>query len=666
MCLLIPISNLKIEETFLIKSVTFSSKIALEIDSKPLDDFLKKNKRTIEDFEHSFIICDIGNNFSKENIKKSINRIDLYLDSLRIYLNSFKFCEQKIGTLGLNNGKIRVGVLDDDYNFIKWMKYKESYYSLIEGIGADITKQQVDSILVDSHFLFLSRKDEVYKKYRNILHKACKAMQIYDLNNCFTILISLIENLDFIESKIFSIKKHRIVSFIAENQNEYEKLSEQFYIYSKEIRTRIVHSGELFQDLLLKNNIYKVLDELYFFIVDFSKKVIESGETTFDDLEIKIIKKMNMFNKNKIEKEFNIENDKKSIIKKCDYHAEIENLKIKQIIKINNTIIIPANYKKNLLKLRDMYEYGLMICQLNNKEEHEIKITSEFPHYDLILDLDIFENSLTVWDIDLIYMKLYFEDTPKATAIIENQPYLNNLKFESFDFYDYCEFSDLICNTIQKCFAYFILLNPSSKKLILPSKVGISEQIRGAKIRPCDSNKTIIISGRVFSEYTEPSTMYVPILKSKSVILYKCLYDNKLDEVFLINQSALYQLADCMYIQDINYKLIRVFNILDMLNPKTYDGKKLLKQIATFISNTKEEKNDFFNELEGLRISIRNPLLHGGKNINELFLTEDKGLEIFDRIKTIIILYCKSVYVLNIKDFIELREKEKEKNQLLN
>lgn len=651
MYLLIPISNLKIEETFLIKDIVFSSKIALEIDCKPLNNFFEKNKRIIDNFEYSFIIYNIEDKFSEENIKKSIN--------------SFKFHEQKIGTLGLDNGEIRIGILDNEYNFIKWRKHKELYYSLVEGMGADITKQQVNSVLVDSHFLFLSRVDEVYKKYRNILHKACEAMQIYDLNNCFTILISLIENLDFIDAK-FPIKKHRIVSFIANNQNEYDELSQQLYIYSKEIRTRIVHSGELFQDLLLKNNIYKILDELYFFIINFSKKVIESGETTFTDLEVKMIEKMNIFNNNTKKIEFNIESDKKNRIKKCDYHAEIQNLKIEQIIKINNVILVPANYKKNLLKLRKLYDYGLMICQFYNKEEHEIKITSEFPHYDLILDLDIFENSITVWDIDLIYMKLYYEDIHKAFAIIENQPYLNNFKFESFNFKEHCKFSDLICNTIQKCFAYFILLNTSSKNLILPSKVGIDEQIRCAKIRLYDSNKTIDILGRVFPEYKDPLTMYAPILKNKSTILYKCLYDNKLDEVFLINQSALYQLADCMYIQDINSKLIRVFNILDMLNPKIYDGKKLLKQVATFISDTIEEKNNFFNELEELRISIRNPLLHGEKNINELSLTEDEGLNIFDKIKAIIILYCKSLYVLNIENFVELREKEKEKNQLLN
>lgn len=672
MLIFIPIQRVHIEHSVVLKNITVSSNIALNesnnilINNKEYSTSLLNKSSVLDLFNESFAIYHIDEldvyGDQIQLVEQLIKPVDYALDSLRVSLNSFTFHEQVIGTAGFYEGNKVAVVLSENFESYKIIKGKELYYELSEGIGCDATGFYTD----ENDILLSFREDEVYVKYRNVLHRLFKAIQIYDINTCFAYLFSTIDGLDCIPSDNFQDKKIRILSFIVKNQNEFDILSQQFYFYSQTVRTEIIHAGKSLYDIIPWKEMYNLLDNLYLLVVRFCMASLKSGITTFSELDEKICEKCNEFLYSCPNSDMPISEMPVTTLGKCDYFAEVNNLNITTCLKIGETLFLPANSKENVKKFYEMYQHGVGLCMISGLDEKELKVDSNFPNYNLLSKFNLEEKSFTVWDVDLILTALSRNiSIDGAFAIIENQPYWESLTY-GFNYSFYCEFSDIICNTIQKALNYLILSNEIKKDTILPSKVGINDAgIRVAYINPEDSSSIYALPGRVYGEYIEPHIPFVPYLTDCSETLYNCFFGSRSDEVFSINRNALNRIAESTYFQDASQTLLTIFDAMDMLYPTTYDGGKLIKRIATFCCNTQTEKIMLVNYLKDLRRNLRNPLLHGGKSIIDFELNEDDAYKIINRIKSIVIKYCENTYMLDIHTFQALQEEQKSKSKFL-
>lgn len=672
MLIFIPIKRLHIEHSIVLKNITLSSKIvvsetsSISINDKEYPIVLLNKSSVLDLFNESFAIYHIDKldtcGDAIKLVEQLIKPVDYALDSMRVSLNSFGYHKQVIGTPGFYDGIKVAIVLSDNFESYKIIKGKALYYELSEGIGCDASIFYTD----ENNILLSSREDEVYTKYRNTLHRLFKSIQIYDVNTCFAYLFSTIEGMDCSTSHNFQTKKIRILSLIAENQNEFDILAQQFYFYSKTVRTEIIHAGRSLYDILPWNRIFDLLDDLYLLVVRFCMASIKSGAPTFNELNKIICQKSNEFSYTSSSSDVPISEMPVTVFGKCDYFAEVNNLNITTCLKIGETLFLPANSQDRIKEFREVYEYGLELCIEYGLDEKALKVDSDFPNYHLFSIFNIEKKSFTVWDVDVILTTLLrkiYIDTP--FAIIENQSYWESSTID-FDSSFYCEFSDIICNTIQKALNYLILSSEITKDTILPSKVGINTSgIRAAYINPKGKSGIYCLPGRVFGEYIVPHTLFFPSLTDCSDTLYNCFFDSRSDEVFSKNRDSLNRIAESTYFQDINLTILTIFDAMDMLYPTTYDGNKLIKRIATFCCNTQTEKNTLVNHLKNLRENVRNPLLHSGKSIIDLQLNEEDTYTIINRLKTIVVKYCENTYMLDIHTFQDLHEEEKNINKSL-
>ncbi len=665
MYIVVPIPRLILDNIILLDDIVLCSMLTLE--NKKIEIFGNSKCRDVFDInaEYSDYISDSYaiyktdidiNNITPDSIEKMIYPVDMALDCLRINLTSFKFHEQIIGTPGFINGRKSLLIFNDDWTFNKVVSGKTKFYSMSEGIGCDAQGITVNEKTKD--LLLSARNDEVYIKYRRILHRACKSMEIFDIDNCFSFLCSVIESLVSVYG--FTKKKKSILSFISTTQEKFDILSQQFYFYSKVLRTQVVHCGKSLLTFYPWKKAYYILNDLFLLIEKFCIAVIESEIYSFDELNAEIEKRIERF-------VYTIPSDDNILAtvpewnkQKCDYYAEISNLYLEKFLKIGNTIFIPANSKKLINELREIYNYGIEIMYTDESfsgniidNEKRTIITPDFPNYNLFHEFNVGEKSFTLWDIDIIFTSLFhLANTNVAIAISEDQLYFSK---SDKDFNYYAQFSDLICNTIQKAFSYPILLLKESTANILPSRVGVSKEgIRTSGIMPPRSSSIDFIPGRVYGEYREPEEQYIPKMLNGSDILYKCLYDNRIDEVFVTNQNALHHLADSIYINDLEEKLICIFNAFDMLCPDTTEGDKLIKRIGAFICTTEKERLEFIRNQQGLRNRLRNPIIHGGKMLSELQLGHSEIVSAINELKQVIVKYCENVYIFDITTFSDL------------
>lgn len=668
MYIVVPIPRLVLDNIILLDDVVLCSMLTLENkeievfgNSKCRDTF-GINTEYSDYISGSYAIykTDIDiNKITPDSIEKMIYPVDMALDCLRINLTSFKFHEQIIGTPGFINGRKSVLIFNDDWTFSKVVSGKTNFYSMSEGIGCDAQGITVNEKTKD--LLLSSRNDEVYIKYRRILHRACKSMEMFDIDNCFSFLCSVIESLVCVYG--FTEKKKSILSFISTTQEKFDILSRQFYFYSKVLRTQVVHCGKSLLTFYPWKKAYDVLNDLFLLIENFCVAVIESEIYSFDELNAEIEKRKEGF-------VYTIPSDDNILTtvpelneQRCDYYAEVFNLHLENFLKIGDIIFIPSNSKNLINELQEIYNYGAEIMYTDESfsgniidDEKRTIITSDFPNYNLFHNFNVGEKSFTLWDVDIILFSLFHVKNDTVTiAISQNQPYFLKSK-KGFDFNYYSQFSDLICNSIQKAFSYPILLLNESTVNILPSRVGVNKEgIRASGIMLPGRSSIDFIPGRVYGEYREPEERYAPEMLNGSDILYKCLYDNRIDEVFLTNQNALHHLADCIYINDLEEKLICIFNLFDMLCPDATEGDKLIKRIGAFICTTEKERLEFIRNQQGLRDKLRNPIIHGGKTISELQLSQSEIVSAINELKQVVIKYCENVYSFGITTFGDLK-----------
>ena len=83
----------------------------------------------------------------------------------------------------------------------------------------------------------------------------------------------------------FTNNKKRILSIIAKNQLDFDRISSQLYFYSKEIRTEIVHKGRKIDELVSPGMAHEINQKLFNIIIEFCSKVIESEVNSIESLK---------------------------------------------------------------------------------------------------------------------------------------------------------------------------------------------------------------------------------------------------------------------------------------------------------------------------------------------------------------------------------------------
>lgn len=212
MYIAIPIPNLVLYESITLNNINLVS-ISNIIDSNSncsnLINVIHKNKEIFDESIDSYAIyyTDENLDFSDKNslVEHLIKPVDYAIDCLRISLNSYMHHEQFVGIPGLYNGYKIVILLDDSFNFNQLIIGDKLFNLLVEGIGCDASDYTCDHSI--NNLLLSKRNDEVYNKYREILHRCCNNMQIYDTDNSFSYLFSMAESL--IPNEINSFQKKR-------------------------------------------------------------------------------------------------------------------------------------------------------------------------------------------------------------------------------------------------------------------------------------------------------------------------------------------------------------------------------------------------------------------------------------------------------------------------
>lgn len=682
--LLIPISNLVLDHVIKLNEVIIFpcyhenfSMLYYDLDIKDeeiktLKNLIKLNKDFINscgDLSINLAMLKIQYNINCiDNIdsflEKNIYHVNKLLDYIRIQYCNFNNKETLIGIPGLINNYRQAFYFDYSLNLIKSIKGKQILYSMQPGIGVDISiypgwkDNEIYSALINN------RNDEVYLEFRTILSRACYSMHIIDINRCFCYLFSTVERMGSQKYCKFEERKKRIISFISDNQEKFDSLSSQFYFYSKSVRTEIIHKGKNILDIIPIDKANQIINNLFLLIVRFSLKVINSNIYTFNDLENSLqeaLKRFNYKTPNLPKNDFIFE----SILDDTEFTfiAPINNLSFNKILKLGDALFIPKDSAKTYCdKLPWVYSQFELGESLENIAELE---TSDHKIIDLSEFKDLSEDCILTIQSALSCKEIFELNQKSPIAIIFNQPYLNN---SNYDFVKSFEFCDYLCNNINKQLSYLILSNCDIRdKESLPSQAGILNTFRILYHFDYIYNSIDSILGRIYNQYIESDKLFIipDNFKITDKILYRCLYNNRNDEISFLCTTALTRLCECYYINDYTIMVSYLFDILDMLDPEDTEGTKLKSHVLPFACNTKNEYYQACNQFKKIRIYYRNPLIHSGKSIYDLISTDEEIYKLFDYMKNIIISFCKTVFSSNAKTFDELEiEREKRKRYL--
>ncbi|KEZ89275.1 hypothetical protein [Lacrimispora celerecrescens] len=235
-------------------------------------------------------------------LEKILVESDRALDYIRILECPFAKPEYLIGIPGLVDDTKYLFSIDENYKIGVYIEGEKYYYSMQKGIGLDIGSRESDDPFL-YQTLFSKRDDEVYYKYRNLISEACNALKITDEGRCFVYLFSKVDGMGLCDIFRFQKNKIRILSVVANNQHEFDLLSNQLFFYSKSIRTEVVHKGRRIDELVSLDEARKMNQQLFNIIIKFCCSVISINIYKITDLKSFIDRATGKFEYNKPEKE---------------------------------------------------------------------------------------------------------------------------------------------------------------------------------------------------------------------------------------------------------------------------------------------------------------------------------------------------------------------------
>ncbi len=141
--------------------------------------------------------------------------------------------------------------------------------------------------------VFGIRDDEIYLDCRVSLHKVCDALFADDLNESVMYLFDAVEALYPLKYNAKETVKW-IIPFIMGSRSEYDRVLARLKTISQNYRTNIYHYGKTIYEIIPdKEEQYKFFNELKDIVLDYCKEVLGTGITTYDDLKIERLKRLN-------------------------------------------------------------------------------------------------------------------------------------------------------------------------------------------------------------------------------------------------------------------------------------------------------------------------------------------------------------------------------------
>ena len=610
--------------------------------------------------EHLLNICFVKTNNQQPcetDFEFAINIVNRALDYIR-----FSFCRIDLrdtlpGIPGIVDNTRYSFFYNHDNNTLSKFSLSPYFYSLQPGMGLEldylINYENEDIYKI----LNSSRTDEVYKEYRSILSRAYFSFHITDLNRCFCYLFSTVERMGGQKYMRFQERKKRIISYISNSQHQYDVLNHQFYFYSKEVRTEIIHKGRNLSDMIPLHKITSLLQNLLLLIHDFCIAVISSDITSMTELETALNEKITLFEYKAPSDEIeSVTNTNLGFLdsKKHVFFAEMPNLDIEFTLKQGNIIYLPINSFNNFNNYYWNYVYlDLIEDTLSTQDEYPV-----IKWNNTKLELDEQFVTFTAYDLNIILNTIKLHEVQEinarsAIAIILDEPFF---KDTTWSFKSYSAFADIICDKINHGLDYIILSTDISQRNFLPSLAGINNGIRFAFMLDDIENIVHPIPGNVFAQYCCSPNSF--IIKKEfhidNVLLFNALFNTRHDEIAMLCKNALKRVVDCYYISDYTIQITYMFDILDMLDPNDTEGKYLKSHVLPFVAVNKTDYHQKCENFKIIRITYRNPLIHYGKSIYDLTTSQAEIYDIFNLLKEIIISYCETVISLNVSSFDSL------------
>lgn len=592
-----------------IKSDDISTSVLNEKEKEILEKVVAKNRNFFESMGNVTYIL-IVSEYDIDTIKKDKNILNKIfqeasysLDYIRIMQCPFSRTEYFLGVPGLLGNRKYIMSINDNFELEFYLECEEYYYSMQKGIGLDIgAKEFTDPALYNA--LFSNREDEVYKRFRKLIAEACGALKIIDDSRCFVYLFSKVDGMGLCDSYRFQENKKRIISLIVENQHEFDLLSSDLYFYSKEIRTEVVHKGRKIEELVSLDKAKEMNQELFNIIIKYCCAIINTGIDRIDLLKEHIARKVDVFNYITPKKQ-TIEKLPSIAYPRSTYIASVEGVELCYPQKRGNMLLLPKTSTYNW----NRYYYNYVSKDLGGPVDQEF----------IEFTIDDFEYIIE------ILPRLKEESKDTAIVIGYNLPRLMNDYMSSVKLRE--QFVDYICNKMNEVFYYDMLtFGDNINGHLLPPRLGVKDGIRTIYEFIEDELYVRGIPGSIFSEYQIPEKNYFCMNTERNEI-YKLLYEND-NDISRVSKRTLINLCESEYIDNWTQRISFLFDILDGIDSRTYDGEKAVKLLFTFISVDKSDYIAKMREMKNYKTKYRNPILHGGKEIYDIGSSEEEIIEL--------------------------------------
>lgn len=221
-------------------------------------------------------------------ILKACEQVDRLFDLIRVNYCRVDVPVTNPGLPGLLSNGYSGVILIDPQNSSHYRIAGSRFYglSMVNGLGLELDSDQIDDLCNDNDFSILLDTSGSYAFVlcKIAVRRLSEAMYIPSINSRFIYLMTTLETIASQEYMGFSEVKPKILPFIANTKHEYHVMSQELKVFSKEIRTEIIHNGKNLTDI--RQGYYnKMLLQLQSYIVRFVLGVSSSNCKTKEELE---------------------------------------------------------------------------------------------------------------------------------------------------------------------------------------------------------------------------------------------------------------------------------------------------------------------------------------------------------------------------------------------
>lgn len=326
--------------------------------------------------------------------------------------------------------------------------------------------------------------------------------------------------------------------------------------------------------------------------------------------------------------------------KKMKVLIPVDHLIAEDIIKLHKSILIP----------------GILIDGDENIEDTEVDST---PNSSLSEEIEVIKKLWSDNNDDSILANsslLVFD------YLVDLDKYNNSVPVDDFIYLEeLCLEADKILDYIRLSYCQI------GKQELLPGIPGIISGFRYGAIIDTKNKIFRRILGRVHSYYSKPGIglLMDPINNNlRESTLYKCLFDERDDEVYLKIRNGLRRINEAMYMGNINTSFIYLMSTFDMLASDEYiNFKKVKSRIIPFLVNSKKSYHNKSKFFKYLSKDIRTEIVHNGKSLFNFFNSKEELIHFMFRITSLIVNYCTEVYKSGVRTDLQL-ENEIEKRRM--